>query len=59
VSDRRIAVIDAHHHLWDPDLANYPWMTDDVAPLRRRFDLEHFEPLLVRSSARSLTGCRL
>ena len=24
-------VIDAHHHLWDPATADYPWMTDDLA----------------------------
>lgn len=31
--------VDAHHHLWDPGRRAYPWMTDDVAALRRRFDL--------------------
>jgi L-fuconolactonase len=39
-------IIDAHHHLWDPAQADYPWMTDDVATLRRRFGPEHLEPLL-------------
>ncbi len=32
-------IIDAHHHLWDPTARRYPWMTDDVAALRRRFDV--------------------
>jgi L-fuconolactonase len=39
-------IIDSHHHFWDPALADYPWMTDEVAPLRRRFGPEHLAPLL-------------
>jgi L-fuconolactonase len=31
-------LIDAHHHVWDPETADYPWMTDDHAVIRRRFD---------------------
>lgn len=33
-------IIDAHHHLWDPAEADYPWMVDEYEPLRRRYD-EH------------------
>jgi L-fuconolactonase len=39
-------ILDAHHHFWDPLLADYPWMTDDVAAIRRRFGPEDLEPLL-------------
>ena len=39
-------VVDAHHHLWDPALADYPWMTDDLAAIRRRFDASDLLPLL-------------
>lgn len=39
-------VIDAHHHLWDPARADYPWMTETMAPIDRRFGLDHLEPLL-------------
>jgi L-fuconolactonase len=39
-------IIDAHHHLWDPALADYPWLTDDLAAIRRRFGPEDLEPLL-------------
>jgi L-fuconolactonase len=39
-------IVDAHQHFWDPAVADYPWMTDEVAPLRRRFGPEDFEPLL-------------
>jgi len=35
--DRPI-VVDAHHHFWDPARAEYPWLTDELAPIRRRFD---------------------
>lgn len=30
--------IDAHHHVWDPAKADYPWMTDQLAVIRRKFD---------------------
>ena len=40
------SVIDAHHHLWDPATADYPWMTDDLAAIRRRFDTDDLAPLL-------------
>ena len=39
-------IVDAHQHFWDPARAEYAWMTDDVAPLRRRFGPEDLEPLL-------------
>jgi L-fuconolactonase len=39
-------IVDSHQHFWDPALADYPWMTDELAPLRRRFAPEDLEPLL-------------
>jgi len=39
-------VIDAHHHFWDPAKATYPWMTDALASIRRRFGPEDLRPLL-------------
>ena len=34
-------MIDAHHHLWDPSQARYPWLErHQAAPLRRRFDID-------------------
>ncbi|MET0700482.1 MAG: amidohydrolase family protein [Mycobacterium sp.] len=41
-----MTVVDAHHHLWDPDVGEYPWMTGDFAVLRRRYDLTDLLPLL-------------
>jgi L-fuconolactonase len=41
------AVIDAHHHLWDPARAAYPWMTQTLAPIIRRFDVADLAPLLL------------
>lgn len=46
-------MVDAHQHFWDPERAEYPWMTDDVAALRRRFGPDHLEPLL---RANGVTG---
>jgi L-fuconolactonase len=39
-------VVDAHHHFWDPARASYPWLTDALAPIRRRFGPEDLRPLL-------------
>jgi len=39
--------IDAHQHFWDPARADYRWMTDDVAALRRAFGPDDLRPLLV------------
>jgi L-fuconolactonase len=39
-------VIDAHHHFWDPARADYPWMTNDVARIRRAFAPEDLRPEL-------------
>ena len=41
-----VPVIDAHHHLWDPARAVYPWMDDSMAPIVRRFGVDDLEPLL-------------
>lgn len=41
-----MTVVDAHHHLWDPDVGEYPWMTGEFAALRRRYDLADLRPLL-------------
>jgi L-fuconolactonase len=39
-------IVDAHHHLWDPALADYPWMSEEVAAIRRPFGPADLEPLL-------------
>lgn len=46
-SAARGPVIDAHHHLWDPATADYPWLTGDLAPIRRRFGPEDLAPHLL------------
>lgn len=43
----RPTVIDAHHHFWgDPTPDKYPWMTDELAAIRRPFGPEQLRPLL-------------
>jgi L-fuconolactonase len=39
-------IIDAHHHFWDPDRGDYPWMTDELAAIRGAFGPADLEPLL-------------
>ncbi len=39
-------VVDAHQHFWDPRPGRYPWMTEEYAPIRRRFGPEDLRPLL-------------
>lgn len=42
-------IVDAHHHFWDPDHADYPWMSKELDPIRRRFGPEDLEPLLAKT----------
>jgi L-fucono-1,5-lactonase len=39
-------IVDAHHHFWDPAVADYPWLTDELAAIRRRFEPADLEPLV-------------
>jgi L-fuconolactonase len=39
-------IVDAHHHFWDPAEADYPWMTDELASIRRPFGPSDLEPSL-------------
>jgi L-fuconolactonase len=41
-------IVDAHQHFWDPATAVYPWMTEDLAAIRRRFAPEDLRPILER-----------
>ncbi len=39
-------VVDAHHHLWDPSRTEYPWMTAELAAIRRPFGPEDLRGLI-------------
>ena len=39
-------IVDAHHHFWDPARADYPWLTDELASIRRPFTPDDLAPLL-------------
>jgi L-fuconolactonase len=39
-------IIDAHHHIWDPDQGDYWWMTGPAAPVRRVFTPDDLRPEL-------------
>jgi L-fuconolactonase len=41
-------IVDAHQHFWDPARAGYPWLTDELAAIRRRFAPEDLAPHLLR-----------
>jgi L-fuconolactonase len=38
--------VDAHHHFWDPARATYPFLTDELGAIRRRFGPEDLRPHL-------------
>ena len=42
-------IVDAHHHVWDPATADYPWLTDDLAVIRRRFTPDDLAPELAET----------
>jgi L-fuconolactonase len=39
-------IVDTHHHFWDPARADYPFLTDDLAAIRRSFGPADLAPLL-------------
>jgi L-fuconolactonase len=39
-------IVDSHQHFWDLQRFDYPWMTDDLEPIRRNFGPSDLEPLL-------------
>jgi L-fuconolactonase len=39
-------IVDAHHHVWDPAIAQYPWLTDELAVIRRAFTPADLAPEL-------------
>ena len=39
-------VIDAHHHLWDPARAPYPWLTAELGPINRPMEFAELAPQL-------------
>lgn len=44
-----MTTVDAHHHLWDPARATYPFLTDELAVIRRLFGPDDLAPLLEAS----------
>jgi L-fucono-1,5-lactonase len=38
--------VDAHHHFLDPGRVDYPWLTPELEPIRRRFGFADLAPLL-------------
>jgi L-fuconolactonase len=43
-------ILDAHHHFWDPATADYPWLTDELATIRRAFGPADLAPELEAAS---------
>lgn len=46
MSTGKSPVVDAHHHFWDPALAEYPWMTGEYEVLSRRYGPSDLAPHL-------------
>lgn len=47
------AIVDAHHHLWDPERAAYAWMTGDYRPLSRPYGTSDLAPLIEEAGVTS------
>jgi L-fuconolactonase len=46
--------VDAHHHLWpEPTPAEFPWMTDELAAIRRPFTPDDLAPVLATAGIRA------
>jgi L-fuconolactonase len=45
-SAAKLPAIDSHHHFWDPDRGDYPWMVGPVLPIRQVFAPDDMRPLL-------------
>jgi L-fucono-1,5-lactonase len=39
-------IVDSHHHFWDPSRRDYPWMAEELAPIRKPFGPGELRPLL-------------
>lgn len=39
-------IVDAHHHFWDPERADYPWLTEEFGAIRRAFGPADLAPIL-------------
>ncbi|MBA8792998.1 L-fuconolactonase [Friedmanniella endophytica] len=39
-------IIDAHQHIWDKSRADYPWLTQELAPVDRVFTFDELRPQL-------------
>jgi len=48
-----LLVVDAHQHVWDPALAQYPWLTPDLAAINRAFDQPDVQPELDRAGVQA------
>jgi L-fuconolactonase len=45
--DGTVPTVDAHQHIWDPAVADYPWLTPDLSVLNRRFDVPDVADALI------------
>jgi L-fuconolactonase len=46
-------IIDAHQHVWNLNRAEYPWLTDELAPINRSMEFEELQPHLHRAGIRA------
>jgi L-fuconolactonase len=45
-----VTTVDAHHHFWDPTRNRYPWLTDELAAIRRPFGPADLAPKLAAAA---------
>ena len=44
-----LLAIDSHHHIWDPSVGDFSWMTAAHKPINREFTLDDLKPLLLEA----------
>ena len=44
-----LLAIDSHHHIWNPSVGDFSWMTAAHKPINREFTLDDLKPLLLEA----------
>ena len=57
-AERHLPRIDSHHHFWDPSRAEYPFLTAELAAIRRPFGPDDLRPSSRPRASPAPSSCR-